>query len=114
PLQSAYAAPFFIVAVEIGLVAGIAGRFGFFRSRPNTPWDRLAIGAIVVAAILGFIGLYGFIPSYSNSNVTFFAPPAEGSSGPDPIFVILGWAVAILLIAAVVGLFALLFVRPHL
>jgi hypothetical protein len=114
PLQSAYAAPFFIVAVEIGIVAGIAGRFGFFRSRPNTPWGLLAIGATVVAVIVAVIGIYGFIPFYSNSNVTFFAPPAEGSSGPDPIFVILGWAVALLLVAAVVGLFVLLFVRRDL
>src|SRR6478752_539859 len=114
PLQSAYAAPFFIVAVEIGIVAGIAGRFGFFRSRPNTPWDRLAVGAIVVALIVAVIGIYGFIPFYSNSAVTFFAPPAEGSTGPDPIFVFLGWAVALLLIAAVLGLFAYLFIRRDL
>jgi len=114
PLQSPYAAPFFIVAVEIGIVAGIAGRFGFFRSRPNTPWDKLAIGAIVVALIVAVIGIYGFIPFYSNAAVTFFAPPAEGSSGPEPIFVFLGWAVALLLIAAVLGLFALLFIRRDL
>jgi len=37
PFHSDYAAPFFIVAVEIGLLAGVFGRLGFFRSRPNTP-----------------------------------------------------------------------------
>ncbi len=42
PFHSDYAAPFFIVAVEIGLVAGIFGRLGFFRSRPNTSTQRLA------------------------------------------------------------------------
>ena len=114
PFHSDYAAPFFIVAVEIGIVAGIAGRFGFFRSRPNTPWDRLAVGAIVVALIVAVIGISGFIPFYSNSAVTFFAPPVEGSTGPDPIFVFLGWAVALLLIAAVLGLFAYLFIRRDL
>ena len=114
PFNSPYAAPFFIVAVEIGLVAGIAGRFGFFRSRPNTPWNRLALGAAVVAIIVAVIGIYGFIPFYSNQAVTFFAPPPEGGTGPDPIFVILGWAIAILLIGAVLGLFAYLFIRRDL
>jgi hypothetical protein len=114
PLQSAYAAPFFIVAVEIGLVAGIAGRFGFFRSRPNTPWNKLALGAITVAIIVAVIGIYGFIPFYSNQGLTFFAPPAQGAAAPDPIFIIVGWAIALLLIGAVIGLFAYLFIRRDL
>ncbi|HEY8632332.1 MAG TPA: ECF transporter S component, partial [Candidatus Limnocylindrales bacterium] len=66
PFHSDYAAPFFIVAVEIGLVAGIFGRLGFFRSRPNTSNDRLAIGAVVVIAIVAVIAVYGFVPFYSN------------------------------------------------
>jgi len=52
PFHSDYAAPFFIVAVEIGLLAGIFGRLGFFRSRPNTPSTQLAIGAAIVIAIV--------------------------------------------------------------
>lgn len=114
PFHSDYAAPFFIVAVEIGLLAGIFGRLGFFRSRPNASWDRLAIGAAVVVAIVAVIGIYGFIPFYSNDGLTFFAPPAEGSTGPDAIFVLLGWAVALLLVGALVGLLALLFIRRDL
>jgi energy-coupling factor transport system substrate-specific component len=119
PFHSDYAAPFFIVAVEIGLLAGIFGRLGFFRSRPNTPPDRLAIGAIVVVAIVAVIGIYGFVPFYMNSNLNvlelvFFAPPTEGVDAPAPIFVLLGWLVALLLIGAVVGLLALLFVRRDL
>jgi uncharacterized membrane protein YidH (DUF202 family) len=119
PFHSDYAAPFFIVAVEIGLLAGVFGRFGFFRSRPNTPTNRLAIGAVVVVAIVAVIGIYGFLPFYSNRELnlfefTFFAPPAEGVPAPDAIFVILGWLVAALLVAAVVGLLALLFIRRDL
>jgi hypothetical protein len=114
PFHSDYAAPFFIVAVEIGLVAGVFGRLGFFRSRPNTPNERLAIGAIVVVAIVAVIGVYGFLPFYSNGQFTFFAPPAAGAAAPYPIFMILGWAVALLLIGAVLGLLALLFVRRDL
>jgi energy-coupling factor transport system substrate-specific component len=113
PFHSDYAAPFFIVAVEIGLLAGIFGRFGFFRSRPNAPTDRLAIGAAIVVVIVAVIGLYGFIPFYTNSEtnlfeLTFFA------EGADPVFVILGWLVALLLIGALVGLLLLLFVRRDL
>jgi len=114
PFHSDYAAPFFIVAVEIGLFAGIFGRLGFFRSRPETSTNRLAIGAAVVVAIVVVIGLYGFIPFYSNGQFTFFAPPAAGTPAPDAVFVILGWLVALLLVGAVVGLLALLFVRRDL
>jgi uncharacterized membrane protein YidH (DUF202 family) len=119
PFHSDYAAPFFIVAVEIGLLAGIFGRLGFFRSRPNTPPSRLAIGALVVAVVVAVIGIYGFLPFYTDSKTNifqlfFFAPPAEGVAAPDPIFVILGWLVALLLIGAVVGLIALLALRRDL
>lgn len=119
PFHSDYAAPFFIVAVEIGLLAGIFGRLGFFRSRPNASGQSLAIGAVVVAAIVAVIGIYGFLPFYTNTEtklfeLSFFAAPAEGVPGPEPFFVILGWLVALLLIGAVVGLFALLFVKRDL
>src|SRR3954451_5108960 len=82
PFHSDFAAPFFIVAVEIGLLAGIFGRLGFFRSRPNTPTNKLALGAGVVVLIVVLIGYYGFIPFYTNGQVTFFAPPAGGTGGP--------------------------------
>jgi energy-coupling factor transport system substrate-specific component len=113
PFHSDYAAPFFIVAVEIGLLAGVFGRFGFFRSRPSTPWNRLAIGAAIVIVIVAVIGIYGFLPFYTNSEtnlleLTFFA------DGSDPVFVILGWIVALILIGSLVGLLALLFVRRDL
>src|SRR5258706_5440816 len=41
PFHSDYAAPFFIVAVEIGLVARIFGRLGVFPSPPDTSNQRL-------------------------------------------------------------------------
>jgi energy-coupling factor transport system substrate-specific component len=119
PFHSDYAAPFFIVAVEIGLLAGVFGRLGFFRSRPNTPSATLAIGAAIVVVIVAAIGIYGFLPFYTDSKTNilqlfFFAPPAQGVPAPDPIFVILGWLVALLLIGAVVGLIALLAIRRDL
>ena len=64
--------------------------------------------------IVAVIGYYGFLPFYSNGQFTFFAPQAAGATGPAQIFVLLGWLVALLLVAAVVGLVALLFVRRDL
>ena len=113
PFHSDYAAPFFIVAVEIGLLAGVFGRFGFFRSRPNTPWNRLAIGAVAVIAIVAVIGIYGFIPFYTNSETNLLDLTFFGASS-DPVFVILGWMVALILITAVLGLLALLFIKRDL
>jgi uncharacterized membrane protein YidH (DUF202 family) len=113
PFHSDFAAPFFVVAVEIGLLAGVFGRLGFFRSRPTTSWARIGVGAAVTAAIILLIAFYGFIPFYSGGQVTFFindpkAPPA------DTIFVLLGWLVGLLLVASLVGLLIFLFVRRDL
>ena len=101
------------MAVEIGLLAGIFGRLGFFRSRPNTATGTLAVGAAIVVAIVLVIGFYGFIPFYTNSDtnlldITFFG------SNTDPVFVVLGWLVAALLVGALVGLLLYLFVRRDL
>ncbi|HZC32748.1 MAG TPA: hypothetical protein VE640_05635 [Candidatus Bathyarchaeia archaeon] len=109
PFHSDYAAPFFIVAIEIGLVSGIFGRLGFFRSRPNSSSERLALGAIVVIAVIAVIGYCGFLPFYTKG-YTFF----NGDPNAPAIFVVLGWVVALLLVGAVVGLIALLFVRRDL
>jgi len=114
PFHSDFAAPFFIVAVEIGLLAGFFGRLGFFRSRPNTPTNQLLVGAAVVVVIVLLIGYYGFLPFYTNGQFTFFVPPAEGAAGPEPIFIILGWAIAALLVGSLIGLLALLFVKRDL
>jgi len=109
PFHSDYAAPFFIVAVEIGLVAGIAGRLGFFRSRPDTEPVKLAIGALVVVAVVAVIGIYGFIPFYTGG-YTFF----NGDPNASTFFIVMGAVVAVLLVGALVALLALLFVRRDL
>jgi hypothetical protein len=109
PFHSDYAGPFFIVAIEIGLLAGIFGRLGFFRSRPNARSDQLAIGAVVVVAVIAVIVGYGYIPYYNLNGAVFFGDP-----NAPAIFVILGWLVALLIVGAVLGLLALLFVRRDL
>jgi hypothetical protein len=110
PFHSDYAAPYAVVAAEIGLLAGIFGWLGFFRSRPNSPAPKLAIGGAIVAIILGVIFFYGFLPFYVGQNVTFFGD----TSATSPLFVLLGWVVAIGLILVLVGFFALLFLRRDL
>jgi energy-coupling factor transport system substrate-specific component len=109
PFHSDYAAPFFIVAVEIGLLSGIFGRLGFFRSRPNSNGAQVGIGLIVIVAVIAAIGFWG-LPK----ELTFFAPVAPGAEGPSPLFVILGWLVALLLVGSAIALIAYLIVRRDL
>jgi len=110
PFNSQYAAPFFVVAVEIGLLAGLFGRFGWFRSRPNTPLPKLVAGFLVVAGIVVVVFVYGFLPFYADGTLTFFGDQTDVS----PIFIALSWAVAILLVLAVVGFLYLLLARRDL
>lgn len=110
PFNSQYAAPFFIVAMEIGLLAGIFGRLGWFRSRPNTPIPRLLAGFAVVAAIVAIVFFYGFLPFYADGSLTFVGEQTDVS----PIFTILSWVVAALLVVSVVGFLYLLLARRDL
>jgi hypothetical protein len=107
PLQSAYAAPFAIVAAEIGFLSGVFGQLGFFRSRPNASWGRIALAALLVVFVLGGIGYYGFLPFYAGADFTFFGDTSTAS----PFFVALGYVIGIGIIASIVGLIVLLFVR---
>jgi len=110
PFHSDFAAPFAVVAAEIGLFAGILGQVGGFRSRPNTDWGRLLIGAFIVIVVLGGIGYYGFLPFYAGSSFTFFGD----TSAAGPFFTILGYVIGIGIVAAIIGLIVLLFVRRDL
>ena len=116
PFHSDYAAPFFIVAVEIGLLAGVFGRLGFFRSRPTASWARLGVGAAVTAAIILVIAFYGFIPFYTSDrgSSSRSSSATRACRRRTRVFVILGWLVALLLVAALVGLIIFLFVRRDL
>jgi uncharacterized membrane protein YidH (DUF202 family) len=109
PFHSDYAAPFFIVAVEIGLLAGVFGRLGFFRSRPNTPFDRLVVGAVVALLIVGALAVYTYTRYYATT-FTFFNPEGDQSA----VFQIVGYLIMALIVAAVVGFLVLLFARRDL
>jgi hypothetical protein len=110
PFNSTYAAPFAVVAVEIGLLAGLFGSWGFFRARPDTPWPKLLLGAAGVALIFLAIGWFGFIPFYAGADFTFFGDTSEA----DPFFVLMGYVVAIGIVAAVAGILLALFWRRDL
>lgn len=110
PFHSDFAAPFAVTAAFIGFFAGVVGQWGFMRSRPNTDWGRLAIGAVIVILVLGGIGFYGFIPFYTDGTFGFFNPDAQA----DPFFTLMGWVIGIGIVAAIVGLIALLVLRRDL
>lgn len=110
PFHNDYAGWFAPTAAFIGFFAGIVAQFGLFRSRPNAGWVRVAIGAVVVIVVLGGIGLYGFVPFYTDGAFTFFNPDADA----DTFFTVVGYLIGIGILAAIVGLIALLVVRRDL
>jgi hypothetical protein len=109
PFHSDFAGPYAIVAAEIGLLAGVFGWLGFFRSRPNAPTSQLVAGALVALAILGGLALYGVLPAYTKG-VTFFGD----LSTVNPFFVAVAYLIAALLFFAAAGFVVLLFVRRDL
>ena len=110
PFHNDYAAAFAVVAAEIGFVSGVLGQLGWFRGRPNTDPTRLIIGAAVVVVVLLGIGYYGFLPFYTNRTFTFFGDTTTAG----PFFTLVAYLIAVGIIAATVGLVALLFVRRDL
>ena len=110
PFHSDYAAPFAVVAAEIGFVSGVLGQLGWFRSRPNTPTPRLIVGAAIVVVVLALIGYYGFLLFYTDGTFTFFGD----TSAAGPFFTAVAYIIGIGIVTAIVALVALLFVRRDL
>lgn len=108
PFHSDFAAPFAIVAAAIGLLAGIAGRAGLLRSRPNRGVGELALSGVVALLVIGGLAVYTYSRFYEKT-FTFFNP--DPTSDPGFLLMVIGWAVAILIVGAVVGFLALLFGR---
>ena len=108
PFGSPYAWPYAIVAAEIGLLAGVFGYYGFFRSRPNTSVTKLALGLLAAVVILGGLVFYGVIPFYKEG-FTFF-----GASPTDSFFTIVAYVIAIGLALALLALAIQLFVKRDL
>ncbi len=109
PFGSPYAWPYAIVAAEIGLLAGVFGYLGFFRSRPNTQTRELVIGAVVAIGVLAALAIWGILPAYTKG-VTFFGD----LSTVDPIFIVVAWLIAAILVVAIIALLLQLFLRRNL
>jgi energy-coupling factor transport system substrate-specific component len=111
PFQNGPAAAFAVVAAVIGLIAGLVGRMGWLRPRPDRPIGQLGLAAVItIAVILGmaYLAYLGWTSPAFGGEVNF---NVEGS---EAIFTILGWLVLILVGGTVVGLLALLFIRRDL
>ncbi len=109
PFHSDIAAPFAIVAVIIGLLAGLFGRFGWLRPRPNTSGQRLALGGAVALLVIGLMAFYAYSRFYGDAGLVVFNP-----ENTDPLFVALGLVIAVAIVAAIAGFFAFLFLRRDL
>ena len=110
PFHSDFAGPYAIVAAEIGLLAGIFGARGFFRSRPNSSPVQLIVGAIVTIGIIGLIVYYGVLPFYTDGKFAFFGDTSQVS----PFFVAVAYLIGLGLVLAAVGFLFLLFVKRDL
>jgi len=108
PFQNGPAAAFGIVAVVIGVLAGLAGRAGWLRPRPNRSIGELAIGGLIALAIVIGLGIYAY-SRYYETTFEFFNP-----DNTDAVFTIIGWLIGLIFVAFVVGFVALLFVRRDL
>lgn len=108
PFQGTVAAPFAIVAAVIGLLAGLFGRAGWLRPRLGRPVSQLAVGAVLALAVVAGLGYYAYVRFYATT-FEFF-----NVENTDPVFVFLGWLVAALFVAFLIGFAVLLFVRRDL
>jgi len=109
PFHSDIAAPFAIVAAVIGLLAGVFGRVGWLRPRTNASGTSLVVGGVVAVAIVLLLAGYAYTRFYGGDAV-----PIVNPENTDTLFVVLGYAVLVLAALAIVGFFALLFVRRDL
>ena len=107
PFQYPPAAAFAVVAAVIGIAAGIAGRRGLMRPRPNRPTGQLVVAGVLVGAII--IGL-AWLASVGYRFI-FGLDLNPLPSGDSQLFLVLGYIAILLVVAAVLGVFALLFGR---
>jgi hypothetical protein len=112
PFQYQPAAAFAITAVAIGVIAGLAGRAGFLRPRPDRSTSELLAGGLVTVALVGLMAAFAIIGYQKIFQTDVSLLP--NTEGVDWYFVALAWLALLLVVGAVVGLFALLLVRRDL
>lgn len=109
PFQYPPAAAFAIVAAVIGLLAGVAGNLGVLRPRTDRPAGQLVVGGLITAVAIGGLAYLGYLGYTAILGPTNLTPTSDNA-----IFVVLGWIALALVVATVVGLFALLILRRDL
>ncbi len=110
PFQYGPAAAFAVVAAVIGLLAGLFGKLGALRPRPNRSVPELLGAAAVALLVVGTMAWYAYNRFYAGPDpIPLFNPDQT-----DPVFVILGWVTVILVAATALGFAALLVVRRDL
>jgi hypothetical protein len=112
PFQYQPAAAFAITAVAIGVIAGLVGRAGFLRPRPNRSTPELVAGGMVTVVLIGGMATLAVIGYQTIFGTDVNLLPT--TDGVDWYFIALGWLAIALVVGAVVGLFALLLVRRDL
>jgi hypothetical protein len=106
PFQSAYAAPFAVVAAVIGLMAGGFAFLGWMRPRPGRSGRELTTAAIIAIGLIVILAVLAYLGYRAIAGETAVAPTSD-----DTVFVILGWIALLLVVGTVVGLVYLLFAR---
>jgi hypothetical protein len=110
PFQYPPAAAFAVVAAVIGIAAGLAGRWGLMRPRTNRSTGQLVIAGLLVGAII--IGLAWLASVGYQVIINPEISPLPESD--NQLFLVLGYVAILLVVAAVLGVFALLFGRRDL
>jgi len=112
PFQYQPAAAFAITAVAIGVIAGLLGRAGFLRPRPDRSTGELLMGGLVTVVLVGGMAAAAVIGyQYIFATEVSLLPSTEGV---EWYFVALAWLALALVVGAVLGLFALLLLRRDL
>ena len=109
PLNSPTVGAFAVVAAIIGLMAGLFGRIGWFRPRPNTPAPKLAIGgglAIGLIVVMAYLAYLGYTAIMGETNLT--------PTGDNQLFLALGWLAIGLVAGTILGLVGLLVIKRDL
>lgn len=104
PFHNDYIAAFAIVAAVIGLLAGMFGRLGWLRPRPNRSPSQLAIGAAIAITIIFTVGALAYLGYTKVFEGVSLAPSSDNT-----FFALLGWAGLALIVLTVAGLLYLLF-----
>ncbi len=106
PFNSSVAAAFSIVAAVIGVLAGVFGRAGWLRPRPDRSSRELGVAAVIAVAVIAALSYLAFLGYQAIIGDVGLLPETS-----DAVFLLLAWVALIIVVATVLGLLALLFVR---